>query len=131
MQLEATQSVNIVQAYLLTMRSTMAIVFQTGDLSNTSWISEGMLLKVDKLLPSTLLIFLSSSIGRGLISVSLSFQFSSILALRSLRLVQAGTEACHDAYFVNASMLLVNLDQMEDIQSIRPDVCWTSRGNDY
>ena len=94
---------------------------KTDDLPNTSWISKGMLLLVDKLLPWTLLIFLSSTIGRGLGSASLSFQFSSILALGSLRLVQAGTQACDDAYFVNARMLLVNLDQMEGIQSIRTD----------
>ena len=33
-----------------------------------------------------------------------------------MRLVQAGTQACDDAYFVNSRMLLVNLDQMEGIQ---------------
>ena len=107
------------------MRSTMAIVFQAGQTCQL----EGMLLIVDKLFWSTLLIFFSSTVGRDLSSVCLSLQFSSILALGSVRLAQAvvwvenknGNQGCDHAYWVNYRMLVVDLDKMEGIHSITSD----------
>ena len=76
-------------------------------------------MEVDKLLGLTLLIFLSSILVKGTRSLS----FGSTLALGSLSSqVPTATHSCDDAYFVNARMLLVNLDRMEGIQAISIDL---------
>ena len=75
-------------------------------------------MEVDKLLGLSLLIFLSSILVKGTRSLS----FGSNLALGSLISQVPTTHGCDDAYFVNARMLLVNLDRMEGIQAISIDL---------